>query len=129
MSRPNPLILIGIIALLGVVLSALILLPGGFYLSSHEGDTLHLLDVIFRMNSGYWPHLDFVTPLGILGFIPFVNLMSHGFSVGEAILLGQVLVAGLVAPLIFYVAQSRLSALAAYAFAGMMMIVMLTITE
>lgn len=128
MSRPNPLILIGIIAVLGCALSWLNLTAGGFFVSSHEGDTIHLLDIIFRMNSGYWPHIDFVTPLGILGFIPFVMLMGQGYAVGDAILIGQTLAAAILAPLIFYVAWTRLSALAAYAFAGMMVILVLAMS-
>ena len=128
MSRPNPLVLIAILIALTALFGWLTLLPDGFYLSSHEGDTLHLLDVLFRMNSGLSPHIDFVTPLGILGFVPFTHLMGLGHSVGEAILMGQVAAAAALAPLVFYAAWTRLPSLVAYGFAAMMVIFAMAIT-
>ena len=128
MSRPNPFILIGILAGLTSLYGWLTLLPGGFFVSSHEGDTFHLLDVIFRMNSGLSPHLDFVTPLGILGFVPFTHLMGVGYSVGEALLLGQVAAGAALAPFVFYATWTRLPSLVAYAFAMMMVVLTMALT-
>ena len=128
MSRPNPLILIAILVALTAFYGWLTLLPAGFYLSSHEGDTLHLLDVLFRMNSGLSPHLDFVTPLGILGFVPFAHLMSQGYPVGNAIMMGQVAAGAALVPLIFYAAWTRLPSLVAYGFAAMMVVFAMAVT-
>ena len=128
MSRPNPFILIGIVALLCGGYGWLTASVGAFYVSSHEGDTLHMLDIIFRMNSGLSPHLDFVTPLGFLGFAPFALLMEQGYSVGHAIVFGQVAVSVILAPLILYVAYTRLLGWAAYAFAAMMVVFCLALS-
>ena len=116
MSRPNPLILIGILALFVGVQSWLTYNTGTYYLSEHEGDTMHLLDILFRMHDGALPHLDFETPLGILAFLPMVYLMDIGYSVGQSILFSQFIVILLLTPVVLYAAWSRLSAPASYAF-------------
>ncbi|MCB2159989.1 MAG: hypothetical protein KDD95_17150, partial [Rhodobacteraceae bacterium] len=48
------------------VLGGVALAKGGFYLGMHEGDAIHLAEIVLRMADGQWPHLDFMTPLGVL---------------------------------------------------------------
>ncbi|MXQ08731.1 hypothetical protein GQ651_12815 [Alphaproteobacteria bacterium GH1-50] len=80
------------------------------------------------MNSGLWPHVDFVTPLGILGFVPFTHFMGLGYSVGDAILYGQVAFAVCLLPLTLYVGLTRLPALAAYVFGLLMVLFAMALT-
>ena len=91
-------------------------MQGGLYLDTHEGDTYHLLDILFRMESGLQPHTDFVTPLGLLAFLPIVLLMQFGFGVGMALLWAQVAVALVLLPFVAYAAATRLPRRTAYAF-------------
>ena len=41
---------------------------GQLLVGKHEGDMLHLLEIVFRMADGEWPHLDFMTPIGFMAF-------------------------------------------------------------
>ncbi len=128
MSRPNPLILLLIIAATAGIMAWLGIARASLMISAHEGDVYHLLDVLFRMERGLEPHKDFVTPLGILGFAPIVWLMNQEFKVGEAILLSQAIVAASVAIPLWYVAWSRLSRNTGYIFAAVTMITVLALT-
>jgi len=58
-------------------IAAISLLKGGLYVDRHEGDTLHLAEIVLRMSQGEWPHLDFVTPLGLMAFAPISLFMSQ----------------------------------------------------
>lgn len=118
MSRPNPLILFTVLFGVAGVLSWLALRPGALLIAEHEGDTYHLLDILFRMQQGQFPHQDFMTPIGILAFLPIDVFLSRGFGVGFSILYAQVFVFVVLSPLIFYVAWSRLSPKTAYVFAA-----------
>lgn len=117
MSRPNPVFLtltcLAVIALLG----GAALLKGGLYISKHEVDTLHALDIVFRMAEGEWPHLDFMTPIGWLAFAPIAWFVKLGFGVGHAFLYAQVLVALVLTPAIVWTAWSRMSGAWAHLFA------------
>ncbi|WP_298562786.1 hypothetical protein [uncultured Aliiroseovarius sp.] len=95
---------------------------GGFFIGKHEGDTLHLLQMLFRMQDGDWPHFDFVTPIGILAFAPIVVFLKLGFGAGQAMLAGQYLVAVVLFPFIWWVARSRFSGGWTYLFAGTILI-------
>ncbi len=116
MSRPNPAIYIGFLVAVIVVLGAALLAKGGFYVAKHEGDTLHLLQILFRMASGEWPHLDFMTPIGLMAFAPIVLFLNLGIGVGMSILLAQVLLAFILLPAVFWAGMSRLPRRAAYPF-------------
>ena len=72
MSRPNPFVLCVVLIVAIATLGGVAVLKGGFYVAKHEGDTLHLLQIVFRMAEGEWPHLDFMTPIGVLAFWPIV---------------------------------------------------------
>ena len=98
------LLALGILALGGISV-----LKGGFFIGKHEGDTLHLMEIVIRMAAGELPHEDIMTPLGILGFLPISLFVAAGMGVGQAILWGQVLAALVVAPMAWWIAASRLS--------------------
>jgi len=128
MSRPNPLILLLILVVTFTGSSWLGLRQGVLLISAHEGDTYHLLDVLFRMEQGLAPHLDFMTPLGILSFLPIDFFMAQGLGVGQSILWSQVLMAAILSPAIFYTAWSRLSPKVGYFFAGFTILLVLAIS-
>jgi len=97
--------LIGVVAVLG----GAAILKGGFYIGKHEGDTLHLMQIVFRMAEGQMPHQDFMTPIGALAFAPIVLFVQQGLGIGMAILWSQILVAALLVPAAWWIAQRRLS--------------------
>jgi hypothetical protein len=129
MSRPNPAIyavfLIALIAILGVVAA----LPGGLYVNRHEGDVLHLMEIVARMDLGQIPHLDFTTPIGAFAFLPIVILQKLGFGMGMSIVLSQVLIAALLAPAIWWAATSRLKGWVAYLFGGACIILVMALVH
>lgn len=98
------------------IFSAISMLKGGFYVNRHEGDLMHLTDILLRIQLGQVPHVDFVTPLGPLNFYPIVAFLNIGFGIGPAILWAQLAFALLLCPVIWWVARTRLSAPYAYAF-------------
>lgn len=112
---------IGLVA----VISGITLAKGGLYVDRHEGDTLHLIEIVMRMGEGQWPHLDFSTPLGALNFLPMVVFVWMGFGVGTAIVLGQILFALLVLPAIWWTCVTRISGKAAFLVAAGMIITVL----
>ncbi len=95
------------LAAIVVGMAVIELAKGGLYIGKHEGDTLHLLQMVLRMARGDWPHLDFVTPIGLFAFLPIVAFAWLGLGVGKAFLAGQVLVAILFLPAIWWVGSSR----------------------
>ncbi len=110
MSRPHPAALFGIFVAVIVAMCGAALLKGGLYLGKHEGDTFHLLQILFRMADGQWPHLDFMTPIGAMAFWPIIAFVNAGFGVGTAFILGQGLVAVALLPAIWWVGLSRMNA-------------------
>jgi hypothetical protein len=121
MSRPNPAILFGFLSAILLVMAMGALAKGGLYIAKHEGDTLHLLDIVFRMADGEWPHLDFVTPIGVLAFAPIAAFIKLGFGAGHAMIYAQVCVALALLPAIWWTCQSRLNGYLAY-FVGLYMV-------
>ena len=109
MSRPNPAVLIGFLAVLVLVLGGAGLVKGDLLLAKHEGDTLHLMQILFRMEAGEWPHLDFMTPIGVLAFAPIVVFLKLGLGISTAFFAAQILVAFVLAPAAIWVAWTRLS--------------------
>ena len=84
-------------------------LKGGLYIGKHEGDTLHLMQIVFRMADGQIPHLDFMTPIGALAFWPIAMLLKSGLGIGMAVIWSQVIAALIFLPMLVWVALSRLS--------------------
>jgi hypothetical protein len=99
------LTLAAVIAVLGV----LPFLKGAFYLGKHEGDTLHLTELVMRMSNGQWPHLDFMTPIGVMAIAPIALFVSLGMKMGHAIFWSQILVAVVLLLPAMRVATSRLT--------------------
>ena len=99
------------------VWSVALLAKGVFVIDMHEGDTLHLLDMVMRMARGEMPHLDFMTPIGILAVAPIAGFVGAGLGVGLSILAAQVAVAVILFPAVWRVAVSRFPGFWAHAYA------------
>jgi len=123
LERPSAGGLLGFLIVILVVQASLLLGKGVLLIEKHEGDALHVLEIVFRMSQGQWPHLDFMTPLGILSFAPIVWLMSAGLGIGYAILLSFVLFATVLLPALWWACYSRLSGWVAYAFGAVVIII------
>ncbi len=108
MSRAEPFLLTVVFAVFVLVYGALPWLAGGLYLDTHEGDSYHLLDILTRMADGDIPHVDFMTPLGVLAFWPVTVVMETGYSAGRALILAQFGVAVVLLPVVAYAALTRL---------------------
>ena len=99
---------------LAVLLGGVGVMKGGLFVDQHEGDMLHLIDIVLRMSAGQVPHIDFMTPLGSLAFLPFSILVERGMGVGSALVWGQIAFAALVLPMLWWVCVSRLNTAQAY---------------
>ncbi|MGH1331445.1 MAG: hypothetical protein ACRBBK_11225 [Paracoccaceae bacterium] len=129
MSRPNPAIYAGFLIVLIIVLGAVAAVPGGLYVNRHEGDVLHLMEMLARMDLGQAPHLDFATPIGAFAFLPIVFLQKLGLGMGMAIVASQVLVALILAPFIWWAATSRLKGWVAYLFGASCIILVMALVH
>ncbi len=129
MSRPNPAILFGFFLAVIAIFGGVALAKGGFYLAKHEGDTLHLLQIVFRMASGEWPHLDFMTPLGFLSFAPITLFLNLGLGAGMSILLSQILVALVLLPALIWAGTSRFEGALGYFFGFVVLVLVLALVH
>ena len=125
MERPNAVILAGGLVALWIVLTGAALAPGALLIGKHEGDTLHMLQILLRMEQGQVPHMDFMTPIGIFAFAPIVLFLKAGFGVGLSMVLGQSLVALGFLPLIWWVASSRFQGAWSFAFGAVVLVLVL----
>jgi len=64
------LFLVGLFA----ILVQMRLNDGAVLILSFDGDALHMAQIVLRMAEGQIPHQDFVTPLGLMAFLPIVWL-------------------------------------------------------
>jgi len=103
----------------------LTLWPSRILISAHEGDLLHMIDAGIRMAEGEMPHLDFMTPIGILGFAPFALFLKLGSAAGQAAILANLLVCLVLLPATWWLGTSRFTPRMAYLF-GAMIIVLTT---
>ncbi len=129
MSRPNPAFFGAFLIAVWAILGGVTLFKGGFFLAKHEGDTFHLLQIVFRMVDGEWPHLDFMTPIGIMAFAPIAVFVELGSGIGHAILLAQMLVALVLLPAVFWTGWSRLGSPLAYLFGLTMLVLVLALVH
>ncbi|MCB2116681.1 MAG: hypothetical protein KDE00_10390 [Rhodobacteraceae bacterium] len=129
MSRPRPLALAGLLALVVIVLGGLPLLKGAFYVGKHEGDTMHLAELVLRMANGQWPHLDFMTPIGVLAIAPIAIFVREGFGLGHAIFYAQILVALTLFLPVMRVALSRLTGPWPYLYGAFVMLLCLALVH
>ena len=105
-----------------VVQAVLLFWNGMLMITLHEGDAMHMVQILLRMEQGQIPHKDFMTPIGILAFAPILAFI--GMGVGKAYLAGNLLMAALMIPALWWLAVSRLSAGLAYAFGAGVVILM-----
>jgi len=119
------------LGLLGVFLAMALptLWKGALYIGQHEGDTLHLLDIVFRMADGQTPHLDFMTPIGAWAFAPIAGLLSMGFGIGEALIYAQILVALALLPAIWWTAFTRFEGILSYLYGGLCLMFLLALVH
>lgn len=129
MSKPNPAVLTALFAVVLVAMGGAALLKGGLYVGKHEGDTLHLMQIVFRMAEGQVPHRDFMTPIGALAFWPIAMLVKAGMGIGHAILWAQVIAAALFLPIVAWVGGRRLSTPVAMLFGLFVMVLLLALVH
>ena len=129
MSKPNPIILLIFLVAVIAALGGVAVLKGGLYIAKHEGDTLHLLQIVFRMADGEWPHLDFMTPIGIMAFWPIVGFLETGMGIGTAILWSQIAVALVLLVPTAWAAYSRFPNALAYLFGLTVMVLALALVH
>ncbi len=129
MFRSSPWRLAALLISVVLVLGGLPLLKGGFYIGKHEGDTLHMAEIVLRMARGEWPHLDFMTPIGLLAMAPIAWFVEMGAGIGHAIFYAQILVAMTLLPAAVWVAHSRLSGWVTAAYGVFVMILCLALVH
>jgi hypothetical protein len=129
MTKTRMPLLLALLAGMIVVFGGLPLLKGGFYLGKHEGDTMHLAELVLRMADGQWPHLDFMTPIGVLAIAPIAWFVKAGAGMGHAIFYAQILVALVMFPAVVRVAVSRLTGVWPYLFGAFVMVLCLALVH
>ena len=113
------LALAGGMAVFAAVLALAPVLAGGLYITQHEGDTLHLADLVLRMaEAGQLPHLDFMTPIGIGALWPIAVFSKAGLGLGHAFMAAQALVMALLLGPVWRTASSRFPGGLAWLFAA-----------
>jgi len=93
-------------------------------INAHEGDLMHMMDATLRMADGELPHLDFMTPIGILGFAPVAGFVSLGYALGKATLLANIAVAAALLPAVWWVGATRLKMGQALFFGAVVLIIL-----
>ena len=129
MSRPNPAYLIGFALVIVAAMGGAVLLKGGIYISKHEGDTLHLLEIVLRMAQGETPHEDFLTPIGYLAFAPISLFVAQGLGFAMAFTLAQILVALMILPAAVWTSYTRLNGALAFLFTAFVMVLPLALVH
>ncbi|RVT87147.1 hypothetical protein DXV76_03410 [Rhodobacteraceae bacterium CCMM004] len=103
------------------LLAGALLVQDGLYIDQHDGDMLHLLEIVMRMAQGDRPHVDFQTPIGVLASWPIAAMVETGAGVGRAILWAQIAVAALLLGPAVWVGATRLTPVWAAVFGGIVM--------
>ncbi|PVA05798.1 hypothetical protein [Thalassorhabdomicrobium marinisediminis] len=129
MTRKSWAVLAAFLTLTWLVLGGAAVLSDGLYVGKHEGDTLHVIQIVLRMAQGQLPHLDFMTPIGLLAFWPIAMLVKAGLGVGTAFLWTQVLVAAVFLPMIIRIAGSRLGLWLAALFGFIVLVLLLALVH
>ncbi len=106
------LVLLAVLA----ALAGITLFPGVLRVTGHEVDLIQTLDISYRILDGDKIHQDFMTPLGVLAFLPIMVFLEAGFGPGTSYLMAQLLVAALVLPGIWWVGCSRFVGKLRYAY-------------
>ena len=129
MGRTNGALLGAFLIAVAGGLAAVTLAKGGFYIAKHEGDTLHLTQMVLRMAAGEWPHLDFQTPIGGLAIAPIALMVKLGWGIGHAVLMSQVLVALVLLPAVWWVTVSRFTTGWGALFGGFLLVMILALVH
>ncbi|MDI3336531.1 hypothetical protein QKW60_08945 [Defluviimonas aestuarii] len=129
MGRSSTARLTAFLIVLIAILGTAPILKGAFYLGKHEGDTMHLAELVLRMADGQWPHLDFMTPIGVLALAPMAVFVKAGAGLGHAIFYSQILVAAVLLLPVLRVATSRLTGFWPYAYGGFVMLLCLALVH
>ncbi|MFD2174608.1 hypothetical protein [Rhodobacter lacus] len=104
--------------------------PGAVVIAQHEGDALHLADLVGRMaTAGQMPHRDFMTPIGIGALWPVAAFARLGFGLGHAFLAAQAVFAALLFGPIWRVAVSRFAGGLAWLYAAYVLILCLALVH
>ncbi len=114
------LFLIGLTALE----AALTLWPARYSVTGHEGDMLHMLDMGLRMTAGELPHLDFMTPIGILGIAPVALFLGLGYGAVHSAVMADLLVLVLLLPALWWVGVTRFSGPMRFLFGGYIVVLL-----
>ncbi|MBD3786457.1 MAG: hypothetical protein IE922_05720 [Sphingomonadales bacterium] len=126
----RPAVLAGGVAVVALVMALAPFLRGALVVAKHEGDTLHLADVVLRMaDFGQLPHLDFMTPIGIGAVWPIAIFAKAGLGLGHAFFAAQTLVAALLFLPAIRAAASRLPGLLAWGLALYVMVLCLAMVH
>ena len=88
---------------------------------------MHMLDATLRMLDGEMPHLDFMTPIGVLGFAPVAGFLALGFTVGKATLLANAAVLAVMLPAVWWISATRFSKGQAYYFGAIMVFTLMAV--
>ncbi|WP_281983690.1 hypothetical protein [Thalassorhabdomicrobium marinisediminis] len=129
MTQKSWAVLAAFLTLTWLVLGGAAVLSDGLYVGKHEGDTLHVIQIVLRMAQGQLPHLDFMTPIGMLAFWPIAMLVKAGLGVGTAFLWTQVLVAAVFLPMVIRIAGSRLTLWLAALFGFIVLVLLLALVH
>ncbi|MEM6897340.1 MAG: hypothetical protein AAF576_08145 [Pseudomonadota bacterium] len=120
---------VGITAALWAVFAGALLLPGDLAVTKHTGDAIHMVAIVERMAQGQLPHLDFMTPIGILAFWPIAVLVRLGLSVGAAFMAAQVILGALFSGVALAVALRRVEWMFALAFAVLVLVMTMALVH
>ncbi len=113
--------LLFLLGLLGAV-AIFMLMSGHLFLSEHVGDTLHVLEASLRMADGELPHLDFMTPIGILALAPMAAFLKLGFGPGQSLILANICFALLILPATYWVGVQKFTGATRLFFGAVIMI-------
>ena len=112
-----------------VVRGGLRFLKRGFDIGKQDGDTIQMADSVLRMARGEWPHLDFMSPIGVLAMAPIALFVRLGAGIGHAVFLAQALVALILLLPAAHVARSRIGGWTGWAYAGFVMVLCLALVH
>ena len=129
MSRTHPISLLAVTFAVIAVLAGLSLARGGLYMDRYEGDVLHLIEIVVRIAEGQRPHLDFMTPIGVLATWPIAVFVEAGFGIGMSIHLAQLSVALVLALPVFWAGWTRFSPGFAYVYVVFCMVLALALVH
>ena len=124
--RSEARIIVGVLLAYAALLLLILLLPGRTYLGNYSNDFMIFVDGAYRIVVGQIPNQDFHTPLGPIAFLlPGFGLWAGG-SMGAMMPIATATFAIIFAPLMLYVAATRLPLGWALAF-GLFMLLLVVV--